>query len=265
MVDDITNVSLMIFVKVILDSRLSVIGTMSKSRILFFLERINMKTAVLVDGGFFLKRYNNAFGRDNSPEEVATFLHKYCYKHLQEKSDTYKSEMYRILYYDCEPLDINVFHPIDGNINLKKQPLYSWKNKFLNELKQKRKLALRMGELSLNKTGFTLKRKPLKKIMNGSMQISDLTFTDFELNIEQKGVDMRIGLDVASLAYKKQVDRIVLIAGDSDFVPVAKLARREGIDFILDPLYNQIKDSLFEHIDGLHSKDKTFNNRNKNK
>ncbi len=224
-----------------------------------------MKTAVLVDGGFFLKRYNSAFGRNNSPEDVATFLHQYCYKHLHEKSDNSKNEMYRILYYDCAPLDTNVFHPIDGNINLKRQPLYAWKSKFLNELKQKRKLALRMGELSLNKTGFTLKGKPLKKIMNGSMEISDLKFNDFELNIEQKGVDMRIGLDVASLAYKRQVDRIVLIAGDSDFVPVAKLARREGIDFILDPLYNQIKDSLFEHIDGLHSKDKTFNNRNKSK
>ena len=64
---------------------------------------------------------------------------------------------------------------------------------------------------------------------------------------------MRIGLDIASLAYKKQVDQIILIAGDSDFVPAAKLARREGIDFILDPMWASIKDSLFEHIDGLRS------------
>ena len=46
----------------------------------------------------------------------------------------------------------------------------------------------------------------------------------------QKGVDMRIGLDIASMAFKRQVDQIVLIAGDSDFVPAAKLARREGIE-----------------------------------
>ncbi|WP_255251341.1 NYN domain-containing protein [Pseudomonas indica] len=46
---------------------------------------------------------------------------------------------------------------------------------------------------------------------------------------------MRIGVDVASLSFKKQVDQIVLIAGDADFVPAAKMARREGIDFILDP------------------------------
>ena len=64
---------------------------------------------------------------------------------------------------------------------------------------------------------------------------------------------MKIGIDIASLAYKKQVDQIILISGDSDFVPAAKLARREGIDFILDPMWTKIKPNLFEHIDGLHS------------
>lgn len=66
---------------------------------------------------------------------------------------------------------------------------------------------------------------------------------------------MKIGVDIASLAYKKQVEQIVLIAGDSDFVPAAKLARREGIDFILDALSRPIKTDLFVHIDGLNSKD----------
>ncbi len=70
-------------------------------------------------------------------------------------------------------------------------------------------------------------------------------------NAQQKGVDMKIGVDIASLAYKHQVDQIVLIAGDSDFVPAAKLARREGIDFVLDPMGSDIRDDLFEHIDGI--------------
>jgi uncharacterized LabA/DUF88 family protein len=64
---------------------------------------------------------------------------------------------------------------------------------------------------------------------------------------------MRIGVDVASLAFKMQVDQIVLIAGDADFVPAAKLARREGIDFVLDPMWRSIPQSLMEHIDGLRS------------
>ena len=62
------------------------------------------------------------------------------------------------------------------------------------------------------------------------------------------------------LSYKHQVDQIILISGDSDFVSASKLARREGIDFILDPLGATIKPALFEHIDGLRSCDKNFYN-----
>jgi uncharacterized LabA/DUF88 family protein len=37
----------------------------------------------------------------------------------------------------------------------------------------------------------------------------------------QKGVDIKFGLDIASLAYKRLVERVVLITGDSDFIPAA--------------------------------------------
>lgn len=46
---------------------------------------------------------------------------------------------------------------------------------------------------------------------------------------------------------------MILISGDSDFVPAAKLARREGIDFILDPMGASISPDLSEHIDGIRS------------
>lgn len=83
------------------------------------------------------------------------------------------------------------------------------------------------------------------------MQTTVLQGPDIKPDITQKGVDMRIGLDIASLAFKRQVKRIVLVSGDSDFVPAAKLARREGVDFILDPMGMKIRGQLFEHIDGL--------------
>ncbi|KXU17693.1 NYN domain protein [Corynebacterium simulans] len=62
---------------------------------------------------------------------------------------------------------------------------------------------------------------------------------------------MRLGLDIASLAEQGKVNQIVMISGDSDFVPAAKHARRSGIDFILDPMWSPITDSLSEHIDGI--------------
>lgn len=85
------------------------------------------------------------------------------------------------------------------------------------------------------------------------MTIADLKEEDVFLSVRQKGVDMKIGVDIASLALKKFVDQIVLFSGDSDFVPAAKLARREGIDFILDPMRANVEQQLFEHIDGLKS------------
>ena len=51
---------------------------------------------------------------------------------------------------------------------------------------------------------------------------------------------------MTSLALKKQVDQIILISGDSDFVPAAKQARREGIDMILAPMGATIKPNLHE-------------------
>jgi uncharacterized LabA/DUF88 family protein len=64
---------------------------------------------------------------------------------------------------------------------------------------------------------------------------------------------MRIGTDIATLSYKRNVEQIVLVAGDADFVPAAKLARREGLDFVLDPMWKDIHPSLNEHVDGIRS------------
>ena len=138
-------------------------------------------------------------------------------------------------------------------VDFRHSDTYAWTNSFFSELKKQRKVALRLGELSDAYASYTISAPALKDICSGAKNINDLKESDFSISFKQKGVDMRIGLDIASLAYKKQADQIILIAGDSDFVPAAKLARREGIDFILDPMWAIIKDNLFEHIDGLMS------------
>ena len=212
-----------------------------------------MKTAILVDGGFYRRRSQLKLG-DKSASERAKELTEYCYRHLKEKHDNTRHDLYRIFYYDCPPMNKKVFHPLTKKtIDFSKSELNTWMNEFLTELKRKRKFALRLGKLADTQAHYTLRYDVLKKLFNGSKNISDLNEGDFQINVDQKGVDMKIGLDIASIAYKKQVDQIVLISGDSDFVPAAKLARREGIDFVLDPLGAIIKDDLFEHIDGLRT------------
>lgn len=210
-----------------------------------------MRTAILVDGGFYRYRAQAIWGV-KTPKERANELVSYCMRHIN--SEKPHRELYRIFYYDCLPISKKVYHPfLKTTQDLSKTDLYKWTIDFHNELKKKRKLAIRLGRLSENTLTYNLKNDALKRICNGRIQFEDLTESDFSLSVEQKGVDMKIGLDISSLSYKKQVDQIVLISGDSDFVPAAKHARREGIDFILDPMWSPIKDDLYEHIDGLKS------------
>lgn len=215
-----------------------------------------MKTAILVDGGFYRRRAQAVFG-DKSAEQRAIELANYCKRHLNTHGEC--SELYRIFYYDCPPSSKRIYHPfLKKQVDLGKTDLYTWTMQFLNELKKKRKFAIRLGKLAEEQAHYSINAAIVKKLCNSSISFSDLTENDFCLQIDQKGVDMKIGLDIASLAYKHQVDQIILISGDSDFVSAAKLARREGIDFVLDPLGAPIKPDLFEHIDGLRTCDKSF-------
>lgn len=231
------------------------------------IRRMNYKhevtTAILVDGGFYKKRAKYFWG-EKTPSERADELWNYCIRLLSDKRE-YRS-LYRIFYYDCPPSDKTVFNPVtQKSVELKRSDEYKWTNEFFQQLKSKRKVALRMGRLSENTLTYNLKYDTFKKLMNGSIKTEDLSESDLKLNIEQKGVDMKIGIDICSLALKHQVNQIILISGDSDFVPAAKQARREGIDFILAPMGATIKPDLHEHIDGLiNNLNKKINDVDKN-
>lgn len=212
-----------------------------------------MKTAILVDGGFYRKRATYLWGK-KEPANRAAELRAYCSAHLRHEQKYDDRGLYRIFYYDCPPLGKTVYHPLlKRGVDFRHSETYEWTNNFFSELKKQRKVALRLGELSDTYASYKISASALKDICSGDKKIEDLDESDFSISFQQKGVDMRIGLDIASLSFKKQIDQIILIAGDSDFVPAAKLARREGIDFILDPMWATIKDNLFEHIDGLMS------------
>ena len=214
-------------------------------------------TAILVDGGFYRKRAKFLWGQIDA-EQRATELYSYCKAHLEDypkENPDEQRHLYRVLYYDCMPIKKSLYHPLEKkNIDYGRSDTYLWMEKFLEQLKTKRKFALRLGELSDSYAGIGLNPEATKKLCSGKINVNDLQEKDLSFSLgHQKGVDMKIGLDIASLSYKRLVDQIILIAGDSDFVPAAKLARREGVDFILDPMWASIRPNLFEHIDGLKS------------
>jgi len=211
-----------------------------------------IRTAIMIDGAFYRKRAFYFWG-EKSPAERAKELDLYCKKHIDGEKNG--AELYRVFYYDCPPSTKRIYHPLlKKQVDLSKSPQYQWALDFFKELKHHQKFALRLGRLAEEQAYYNLKPGATKKLLNGTLQVNEITEKDMSLIIKQKGVDMRIGVDIASVTFKKQVDRIILISGDSDFVPAAKQARREGIDFILDPMRTVIKDDLFEHIDGIRTK-----------
>lgn len=67
-----------------------------------------------------------------------------------------------------------------------------------------------MGRLS-EAPQYVLKEDVLKKLFRGDKNFSELTEDDLRLNAKQKGVDMRIGIDITSLALKNKLIRLSLL------------------------------------------------------
>jgi uncharacterized LabA/DUF88 family protein len=218
----------------------------------FYSQRNTMPTAILVDGAFFINRFRVLYGSGHSAEDTVKELYKMCMTHLTQNSK--RHELYRIFFYDCPPLTKKIHHPISKKlIDFGKTDVAKFRTELHECLRRQRKVALRLGYLDDNYAIWRPRGDKLKELLSGKISLADLSPDDVIYEARQKGVDMRIGIDIASLAYKRQVDQIILVAGDSDFVPAAKLARREGIDFLLDPMWNPIRPDLHEHIDGLRS------------
>jgi len=107
-----------------------------------------MKTAVLVDGDFYLRRHAIFFGRgdhDNA-EKIASDLITHCLRHIDRRKN---DQLYRIFFYDCPPSSKKVHHPLTGQaIDLSKSNLYQFRTQLHKALIKKPNLALRLGYLS---------------------------------------------------------------------------------------------------------------------
>jgi uncharacterized protein (TIGR00288 family) len=227
-----------------------------------------MATAILVDGAFFLRRFKHCFPDHdrNDPRSVAHGLGLLAYWHLAyrigpseltEKVAKHNfqlaesPEFYRIFFYDCPPLTKRMHLPLSHkSIVFGKTEDAKFRLALHEEIQKLRKVAVRLGRLN-DTSKWRLTEFATARLIEAPAEFV-ATDDDFEIDTKQKGVDMRLGLDVASLAFKKQVDQIVIVAADADFVPAAKLARREGIDVILDRMgdHRAAKD-LIEHVDGI--------------
>ncbi|KJV35247.1 NYN domain-containing protein [Luteibacter yeojuensis] len=213
-----------------------------------------MPTAILIDGAFFIKRFRRIEPQNRwNAARAAECAHRWALAHLASGKGAPRRELYRIFFYDCPPLTTKLHHPLTKrSVDFSKSEEAQFRNELHAHLRVKRKMALRLGHLS-KQVRWTLTPEAIEKLLKEKMSFDELAPEHVVPGVRQKGVDMRIGIDVSALAFKRCVDQIVLIAGDADFVPAAKQARREGIDFVLDPLWAHIPDGLQEHVDGLRT------------
>ena len=172
-----------------------------------------MKIAILIDGGH-LRVLARQAGQVYNPELIEKVA----------KACVDPSEIaLRYLYYDCPPYKGEAQLPVSG-----RSISFTGEDGWLKRLAAKELFAVRLGVLKFR--GFTPKKVPIAQ--------AALVDADFIPNFEQKGVDMRIGLDIAKFCETKSVDRIALITNDTDCIPAMKFARIAGLQIALISLPN---------------------------
>ncbi|HLH10951.1 MAG TPA: NYN domain-containing protein [Methylovirgula sp.] len=167
-----------------------------------------MKAAVLIDGGHLRVIVRNA-NKNYNPDYIEKIA--LACVHPNET-------LFRIYYYDCPPYNGTTTLPVSGN-----PTTFKGTDTWLRSLAKKEYFAVRLGVLKFR--GFKPKRVPITP--------TALTDADFAPDFEQKGVDMRIGLDIATFCNTKAVERIVLITNDTDCIPAMKHARIAGLQVVL--------------------------------
>lgn len=196
--------------------------------------------AVLLDAGFL--KYQ--LGRPGHPIEAADI--EQFIERLKGRPELSGMRLHRIYFYDSKPLEGGAENPLDGAaIDFGSSDTASRNRSLHAHVARLPFFSMRYGELSME--GWGLKKRFLAK--HAGEGIVSVGAADLRPVVKQKGVDMRIGLDIASLTLKKHVSMIVLATGDSDFVPAMKFARREGAQIMLIVQRKGIKEPLREHAD----------------
>ncbi len=199
------------------------------------------KTAVLIDLGFVLHKLRRRLGRRRA---TADDVHRFALSCLSGNIE----ELFRIYCYHCAPYGGVQVHPVSRReVDFSTTETFSSMTTLIRSLSLKDNVAFRPGELSFD--GWAVRKQAADELVRtGRALVAD----DFAPDLKQKRVDMKIGLDVAWLASKGIVDRIVLVTADSDFVPAMKFARREGVQVVLVTLeHTMVKTDLLIHADEL--------------
>jgi len=198
------------------------------------------KYAILLDGGFVTKKLQAKLSRFPTAADVEQECHR-----IEQHAALANRELLRIYFYDAAPAKTRLSNPIDGSaLDLSVTPEYRQHVSLLDKLELTPNFAVRRGEVVVH--GWKLGDRAFKNMMKSPRAPAA---NDIVPDLEQKGVDLRIGLDIARLALCEMVDIIVVVTGDSDLVPAFRFARREGVRVFLDHMGHGVRRDLKAHAD----------------
>ena len=193
-----------------------------------------------VDGGFIQKVLGARRGHFPTAKDVLAECDRIVGHDAVSECD-----LLRIYYYDAPPAQVAMTNPIDGSIlELQSTDRCREAMKLHADLMSAPNVALRMGEVLVG--GWRVSERAVDKLSKAPRIVAA---GDLKPNIRQKGVDIRVGLDIARLSLKDTVRSLVVVTSDTDFVPAFKFARREGIRVFLDTLGERVRPELIEHSD----------------
>lgn len=190
--------------------------------------RCSVKTALLIDGGYLRA---SSFGVAQPYD--ATFVDAFARKCLDQAE-----YLLRAIYYDAPQYAGGAQLPVSGHWHRFKAT-----DTLLDDVAQLERFAVRRGNLGFR--GWKPRNIPIAGV-------AGLTDADFKPIFEQKGVDMRVGLDIAAFANLRSVERIILVSGDTDMIPAMKEARKAGLEVVLaqlPPPTRPLHKNLLAHTD----------------
>lgn len=138
-----------------------------------------------------------------------------------------EEELYRIFIYTAPPLSQS---DIEEELNRRKVT-----EEIKNNVKQKYSNNKAKYDSIYNKARKfidTISFEEYVALRKGVLKISNIC-EDGTISINQKQVDMLIGLDIAQLSYENRVDKIILLSKDTDIKPAIKVARINGIHTVV--------------------------------
>ena len=183
------------------------------------------RCAIFIDGGYVSPSPKKAGKLTLDYHIFVEFIHEICRKGSGAgmQSSAFGPSDLRLLrtyVYDCPAF-------VSENPSIEEKQRQAARDAFFAKLKRLPRFELRLGRLAA---------RPSK----------DGTY------FEQKMVDTLLSIDLTRMAVSKQIDRAIIVAGDSDFVPAIQVAKDAGAVVHLIYFSSSIHHHLLDVCDELH-------------